>query len=311
MLYFRPTGGAAFSASRSNVIAFHLPSEPNQLVKVDDSGKLVKSIAEPGDFSQVRVSPKGDQAAVSVADVRNGTRNLWLFGLDRETKARFTFESGWVGTPVWSHDESAIYFASDRKGRPDIFRKDVGGSEEVSDVVVTDGLQYASDISPDGRFLIYTDVSGTPDIFILPLENDAKPYALIQTPFNEGGARFSPDGKWIAFSSDETAKSQIYIQPFSGPGQKIQISTGGGEMPRWAKDGTRLFYQNRRELMAVQVGEAIRAKAPRPIRVFESASEFDQFEVLGDREFLMSIVDEVQSRPPVHVILNWQDSVGP
>ncbi|MBI2948532.1 MAG: serine/threonine-protein kinase [Verrucomicrobia bacterium] len=316
VVYFRPTGGAAFSASGSGVIAFHLATESNRLVKVDDSGKILETIGDPGGFSQVRVSPKGGQAVVSVVDMRNGTGDLWLYGLDRRTKSRFTFEPGWEGTPVWAHDESAIYFAADWKGWPDIYRKDVGGSGEATDVLVTDGLQFPTDVSSNGRFLIYdhtgtTDSSGNSDIFILPLEKNAKPDALIQTPFNETGARFSPDGKWIAFSSNETEKSQIYIQPFPGPGQKTQISTDGGEMPRWSKVATRLFYKNRKELMAVQVDETIRSKAPRPIRVFESASEFNQFEVLGDREFLMSIVDEVQSRPPVHVILNWQDSLGP
>lgn len=309
--YFRPTGGAGFSCSRNGVIAMAGPTEANRLVRVDETGRLLGQIGETGGFPHLRLSPKGHRAIVSVLDARSGTLDLWLYGLDRDTKGRFTFDSGWEAFPIWAPDETSIYFASDRQGWPDIYRKEIDGTGGESEVLLADGLQFSTDVSSDERFLVYEHVetqesSGNTDIYILPLEKNARPYPFVQTPFDEGSGRFSPNDKWVAFASNETGRFEVYLKPFPGPGEKIQISTDGGVAPRWSKDGKRLYFKNRKELLALEIEEAIQSKVPRPERLFESPTEFSQFEAINDREFLMSIVDEVERRRPVSVIVNWR-----
>ena len=312
--YFRPTGYRAFSCSENGVVVFTPPAEARRLVKVDKSGQILEQIGEIGNFENVTVSDSGDRAVVGREDLRNGTLDLWVYGLNRKIKSRITFEPGWEGTPIWAPDGSSVYFASDRKGWPDIYRKDLAGSGDYVEVLIADGTQLSNDISPDGRFLLYTEIKTgqavNVDVLVLPLEKNGKPRAVAQTPFNEADARFSPDGKWVSFTSNENGQSQVYITPFPGLGSKMPISTEGGTTARWSRDGKRLYFKNRKDLMFVDLEEVVRSKTVSPVRLFESSSEFGNFEALESEEFLMITSDELLSQAPVHVILNWQSAPG-
>lgn len=313
LVYFRPTGSAIFSSSRNGIIAYRPSTEANRLVRIDDKGQILGEIGAQGSFTHMAVSAAGDRAAVPVIDRRNGASDLWIYGLSRGTRSRITFDMGWEAAPVFTPDGSSLFFSSDRKGWPDIYRKDLGGNGKEEDVLIAEGLQYPWDVSSDGRFLLYenvptTDGSANADLFVLPLEENAKPYAVADGPFVEIEGQFSKDGKWIAYESHESGKAEVYIKPFPGPGAKIQISSDGGVMPRWNKDGTRLFFANKKELLMARIDEALQSKTPQPIRLFEHSSRFHDFEVVSDHEFLMITIDELLSPPPIHLILNWQQA---
>ena len=188
--------------------------------------------------------------------------DLWIYDLVRGLRMRFTFDPAVERGAVWSPDGRGIIFNSNRKGHYDLYRKasDGPGAEELlyADNLVKDVTSW----SPDGKFLLYT-ANGDPktgqDIWVLPLAAGAKPFPLLQTPFSELQAQFSPDGKWVSYQSDESGRNEIYVIPFrpegGAPGGKRQVSTAGGILARWRRDGKELFYiAPDQRLMAAEVG---------------------------------------------------------
>ncbi|HYF36261.1 MAG TPA: hypothetical protein VD994_13285, partial [Prosthecobacter sp.] len=149
------------------------------------------------------------------------------------------------------------------------------------------------------------------DIFVLRLDQKVDPCPFAAEPPDELSPRFSSDGKWVAYVSNESGAVQIYIKAFPPSGEKIQVSTEGGQLPRWSHDGTRIFFKHRRKMMVAELEPAILTGRARPSLLFESPWEFDEFEVLGDTGlFLMSIEDPAEASPPIHLIFNWQAALG-
>ena len=312
--YFRPAAWTRFSVSRTGQIAYLASSAPNRLLHVDPAGRVVRELMSRCAFDELRISPNGDRLALRSTDVKDGTADLWLLGLMRDTKERFTSDQlNWEGTPVWSPDGRTIYFSSNRKGSPDLFLKQIDGPTDIHDLLIAPVLQFCADISPDGQWLLYDNVVSDQtqgDMFYLDLKGSAKPEAFLQTPSSEGLGRFSPNGKWVAYISDENGSNQVYIKPFPGPGPKIQVSTAGGSYPRWSRDGNKLFFtdtKTRRRLMAAEFQKEAHGRVSDPVIVFETGFEFGECEPLPSGDgFLLLAIDEVQAHPPIEVILNWR-----
>jgi hypothetical protein len=176
--------------------------------------------------------------------------------------------------------------------------------------------------SPDGRFLLYATLhekTGT-DLWALPLSGQGKPFPVVQTPFEETAGQLSPDGRWVAYQSNESGVVQIYVRPFPGPGDQWQVSTAGGSQPRWRTDGKELFYvAPDTQLMAVPIiveadRQTLDAGAPVPLFRTRLASGANipggvmskpQYSVAADGRFLMNVAVEGASAPPITVVLNW------
>ena len=175
---------------------------------------------------------------------------------------------------------------------------------------------------PDGRFLLYaTQHPKTgPDLWALPLAGERKPFPVVQTPFDETAGQFSPDGRWVAYQSNESGPAQIYVRPFPGPGGQWQVSTAGGSQPRWRPDGKELFYvAPDARLMAVSIAvgadrQTLEAGAPVPLFRTRLASGSNipggvmsrpQYAVASDGRFLMNVAVEGATAPPITVVLNW------
>ena len=232
-----------------------------RLVWKDRQGKLLSALPKLHRTSALNLSPDGKRAAVADADRTGGAEDLWLYDLDRGIPTRFTTDPKHEGTPVWSPDGTMLYFSSDRNGTFKIFRRPSNGAGN-DEMVLEDSVDvFPSSISPDGKFLMYTrlaEKTGS-DQWILPLAAapggpKAKPYPFLEEPGQAGNAKFSPDGHWVTYNSNESGQVQTYAVPFPGPGGKIQITANGGGMPRWRKDGREIFYTSTdRELTAVEV----------------------------------------------------------
>lgn len=239
------TGSAgAFSVSDNGILVFQVGGGfRSQLAWFDRSGTELARLGEPADYADVRLSPDGMRAAVSVLDPMAGTRDLWTFDVARGVRVRQTFDPADDFAPVWSPDGSDLAFSSWRNARIDLYLKRAGAAEEL---LFSDALgQFVSDWSPDGRFIVYVAGGGVilrSDLWILPVGRGDRAYPFAQSPFPETHGQFSPDGRWLAFTSAETGRLEVYVAPFPGPGEKQQISTSGGGWPRWARDGTELFY---------------------------------------------------------------------
>jgi dipeptidyl aminopeptidase/acylaminoacyl peptidase len=193
----------------------------------------------------------------------------------------------------------------------------IGGSEDLR--LGSGQDKHPMDWSPDGRFLLYraNDEKGGYDLWALPMEGDRKPFPVVHTSFNETGAQFSPDGKWIAYESNESGRFEVYVQPFPGPGGQVPLSTTGGAQIRWRRDGKELFYiALDGRLMAVPIRRApnagtVEAGSPTPLftpRVGGALSfPFRQnYDVASDgQRFLMNMVTD-EAAAPITVILNWK-----
>ena len=273
-----------FSVSPSGVVAYSAGPTArwlSQLNWFDRQGKQLGHAEQPGtsSYTDFALSPDGKRLAVSKIDPRaGGETGIWLLDLLRGVSTRFTFDLAPDSAPVWSSDGSRVAFAAVRSGGNGIYQKTTSGAgKEQALVSVTGDQKFPDDWSRNGRFLLYTqqDPQTHSDLWVLPLALDGTPSGTA-TPFanmafSEEQGRFSPDTRWIAYASDESGRSEIYIQPFPAPpngGSKIPISRDGGSQPRWRRDGKELFYSSLDgKLMAVDVsgGPIFKASVPKTL----------------------------------------------
>jgi eukaryotic-like serine/threonine-protein kinase len=311
------TGTAgAFSVSDNGMLVYQLGAGfRSQLAWFDRSGAELERLGEPADYADVRLSPDGARAAVSVMDPMVGTRDLWTFDVARGVRVRQTFDAADDFAPVWSPDGSELVFTSWRNASIDLYRKRAGADEEL---LFSDALgQFVSDWSPDGRFIVYVAGGGVilrSDIWILPLGRGDRAHPFAASPFPETHGQFSPDGRWLAYTSAETGRLEVYVSPFPGPGEKQQVSTAGGGWPRWSRDGTELFYLSEdNTLTAVAVDgsggtfgvrgeERLFGARPRP-RARLDAYPYDV--ALDGRRFLINVPVGEPVPMPVTLVVNW------
>ena len=219
----------------------------------DRTGKsqgILGDIAEP---EELFPSPDGRHVAVPIFGSA-GTYDLWIYDIARQNRTRFTFDPGTEQNPVWSPDGGAVIFRSVQSGgRFDLYRKTVGGSDEQELLLESDVAKIPTSWSPDGKLLAFhTDG----DIWVLPLEGEKEPYAFTQTDARELRGVFSPDGRWMAYQSNESGQAEVYVTPFPGPGRKWQVSTDGGQHPWWRRDGREIVYQEPGGLIVAVAVEA-------------------------------------------------------
>jgi serine/threonine protein kinase/Tol biopolymer transport system component len=307
--YFYGPGNAGFSVSRAGTLAYEVGRRPSRLSWYDRGGREVSTIALERDVGAVRLSPDGKILAADTMDRRTGTSDIWIYELERNVPTRLTAAPTEDDLPVWSPDGRRIVFRSDRRGPPDIYEVGAGSPGGEKPVLELAGVQRPEDWSSDGRFLAYSESSRKTgqDIWLLPLEGDRKPAAFLQTRFHEGEPRFSPDGRWLAYASDESGGNEIYVALRDEATRRVRISTGGGRSPCWRRDGREVFYlapDNR--LMAVTVRLGANAEASAPVSLFRFESGVFDYDVSasGDR-FIASTPIVATGDSPIRVLVGW------
>jgi serine/threonine protein kinase len=306
------------SASAANSIAYRTGSGiERQFVWLDRAGKEIEKVGNPDTATPTNPALSPDGRRVAVSRTVGGNLDIWLLELQRAVVSRFTFDAAGETYPVWSPDGRRIVFTSSRKGVNDLYLKPSTGAGMEEPLLATMLNKQGQDWSPDGRFLLFGSPPVNPDIWALPMDGDRKPFVVVQTPFSERLGQFSPDGKWIAYESNESGRFEIYVQPFPGPGGKWQVSTNGGAQPRWRRDGKELFYIGIDErLMAAPIrftsdGQSIEPSSPTPLFATHiggavQGTNRQQYVVSPDgQRFLMNTITE-QATSPITVILNWK-----
>ena len=282
------------------------------LALVDRTGAVEPLGAPARAYFDPRFSPDGRRLAVRIS---GENLDIWVYDMGRQTLSRLTFAPGVDETPVWTPDGKWVTFSGVRDGVANLLRRVADGSEEEEQLVTLQEHTHANSWSPDGQVLVFSMGStGTASvgIWLLPLEGDREPTLFLKTPFNVYASRLSPDGHWIAYASDESGRSEIYVQPFPGLGGKWQISTDGGRNTVWARNGRELFYRNGEKMMVVEVTTQPNFSAGSPKALFEG-----QFLTAGDgntaydvapddQHFLMiQPVEPEQGVGQINIVLNW------
>jgi Tol biopolymer transport system component len=208
---------------------------------------------------------------------------------------------------VWAADGSAIFYRCDRDGPPDIFQLSIGVPGSDKPLLQLPGVQQPEDVTRDGRMLVYLqNLATTVGIRLLPLDG-GKPIAWPPSRFSQTNPRFSPDGRWIAYESDETGEPEVYVALAGSGGEKRRVSPGGGRLPRWRRDGKELFYvAPGGSVMAVAVAPGPRFEAGAPAALFRAESEIADWDAAGDgSRFLVSTPAEKFRGSPLRVIAGW------
>jgi eukaryotic-like serine/threonine-protein kinase len=312
-----PPGYAPFSVGGNDVIAFSSPlPRSRQLVWFDRSGRRTE-MGEPGDYSTPSLSPDGTRLAVAIrGESSNSETDLWLHDFARQTWSRFTFGAATERAPVWSPDGSRIVFTSvDADTVLDVYEKPASGSGEPRLLIGSSADKFLSDWSHDGRFLVYHTFGGGTfwDIWVAPLDG-RKPFAFLATKFIEVQGKISPDGRWMAYTSDESGRLEIYVTDFPDKRGRWQISTNGGTQAYWRSDGKELFYLGPEQtLMSVGVdggGGSFQAAAPTPL--FRAGfpqlvpAYWANYSPTADgQRFLVSELVAETASAPINVVLNW------
>jgi eukaryotic-like serine/threonine-protein kinase len=239
-----------FSASATGVLAYQTSASVavHQLGWFDRAGRQVGTLGEPASYQSIELLPGDQRATMSVVDPVRRTRDIWIFDLARGVRTRLTFDSREERNAIPSPDGRFIAFNSNRSGALDIYRKSAAGAGDEQLLIGDGRANDPLDWSPDGRFLLFrltTDTSSN-DIMALPTgsngKGDGKAVPVVATPFSENYAKLSPDGRWLAYTSDESGRGEVYVTSFPEATGKWQVSTDGGDFPRWRADGRELYY---------------------------------------------------------------------
>ncbi len=247
-VFTQPSRAAAFTVSAGGMLVYQSSTIGSQsrLVWKDRQGNVLGNLAKSTSrIDGISLSPDMKRLITNNGE-RAGRTSLWMYDSERGLGTRFTSDAAIYSDAVWSPDGNSLLYRAAQQGRPALFRKSAAGAG-TEELLLSEAVTPTS-VSPDGKLLLYTRSGGNSgsDLWIVPLRPERggklEPKAFLETPYEEMQGQFSPDGKWIAYASNESGQLEIYAAPFPGPGGKRRISSGGGMLPLWRGDGKELFY---------------------------------------------------------------------
>ena len=313
-----------FAISSNGIFVYQTGSSTSgiQMTWVDRAGKTLSNVGEPARYGGGQLSPDGKRLAISVFEPQSRNRDIWIYDLARNVRTRFTFDPGVEEYPVWSPDGTRLMYAADKKGHLDIYQKPVGGEGTEELLVESTMDKYPTDCSSDGRFLLYY-TAGDPvsksNLWSLSLIGDRTSVPLYQAEFEEQDATFSPNGRWIAYTSTESGRYDAYVRPFPGPGGKWQISTSGLNLgtlivaSRWNRTGTELYYlsEDQRVMVAEVQGSGSSFEVGRVRALFDGRADRTMYiqAVSADGQRFLMATAAGQSYMPLTLVLNWNEEL--
>ena len=315
-----------FSVSANGTLVYWSPGNmENQLTWFDAQGKVQGTVGIPGPYDTASLSPDGTRAIVSrITD--QGNQALWQLDMSRGTSTPLELDPLTNGQQaVWSPDGGSIIFSSSVPGRMgDIYEKRKSRAAGPEELIRSNEWKFPLSWSHDGRFLLYVSIGGgrTAKLWVLPLQGDRKPLPFLRSEFAQSDGCFSPDGRWVAYSSNETGRFEIYARPFSpdllgrtsNAGSKWLISENGGTRPIWRQDGKELYYigpDGKLTAVTVSAGSTFQAGVPRVL--FQAPPSVRQMQFVSpnlvaspDGKRFLFLAAEKQEVAPLTVVLNWQ-----
>jgi serine/threonine protein kinase/Tol biopolymer transport system component len=308
-----------FSASPTTLVYRTLNSNAyTQLTWFDSQGKSTGTVGDPGYVGDQVISPDGTRIAYRRDSEDHSDKDLWLLDIARGTSTRFTFGGSWNDAPVWSPDGTQIVFTSNRSGNFDLYRRPANGATNEELLFHTDENKIPWSWSPNGRYLIYgvtlNITGGREDLWVLPMLGDRTPFPFSRTPFDQSEPQFSPDGRWVAYTSNESGQHEVYVRAFTAPpaptdtGEKWIISNGGGWAPIWRADGKAIAYvgAGRDSWMTVSVATtpSFHAGVPQLLFPFPPGT-YTQTAGADLKRFLIAVPASQKGPQTFSVLVNW------
>ncbi|HSS43833.1 MAG TPA: hypothetical protein VLO07_00715, partial [Thermoanaerobaculia bacterium] len=297
----------------NGILASRGNGSPARLVWLDRAGRDTGSLESPAGFDVVNLSLDSRRVLVNKVNPRTGTHEIWVGDVSRSVLAKLDLGDDEYVLPFWSPDGTRLALSIGSLRHPPVLSLLAlrgGGSPEA--ILPPGSVQLAEAWSPDGRFLLYAVRSGAQNgLWAVNLDGERKPRLLLTGVFDPVPpplAQFSPDGRWIAFSSAESGRSEVYVTPFPGPGERVRVSTSGGRRPRWRRDGRELFYvSGDNDMIAAPIRLASEAQVGAPQRLFRiDPAGWRDYDVTGNGERFLVIVNvPVQDAEAIAVTLNW------
>jgi serine/threonine-protein kinase len=314
--------GAGCYAVADNGTMVYLAGGPEryqrQLVWVDRRGEPEVLPVPPRDYQSVTISPDGSRAIVQVMEAMTG---LWLYDFARHTMTPLSTSGGSSQAPVWTPDGARVIYRGTRSGSRNLWWRAADGTGNEERLTTRESTtQTPTSVSPDGEWLVYNDAGertqGNGGVWRIALHGEREPMELVQTPPAFSNGRISPDGKWMAYVSAAVGTTEIYIQPFPGPGASRQVSNGGGDEPLWSRNGRELFYLNGSTLMAVDVSAGSTLVIGQPRVLFEgryrrqiNGNTAYDVSLDGQRFLRIRQVTPEPAEDHLEVVLNWIDQL--
>jgi eukaryotic-like serine/threonine-protein kinase len=304
---------AVFGVSEKGLLAAQSGSGValSQLLWLDRKGKELGVVGKPDVYGNVFLAPNGKSVAVSMMDIASQNTDIWAYDLQRGSSKRLTFDPAADSVPIWSPDAARLIFASNRLfSFNNLYVKTADGTQEEKSILQGDLDKFPSDWSRDGKYILYTQNT---DLWSVTLP-ELKSSLFLKAPSVLRNGQFSPDGKWVAYASNETGKWEIYVTSFPEPRGKWQVSAGGGEQPRWRGDGKELYYLSPDgKMMATPVTTGANFDAGTPVALFQATPRqpvpiYDLFvyDVSRDgQRFLINTELKQAGSAPMSIVLNW------
>ena len=305
-------GTVDYALSDEGTLVYIPTREESGLVWVNRDGRTQRVTEIQRDFSDPRLSPDGTRLSVTVEDEAGG-QNIWIYEIAREILTPFTVE-GLNRNSIWSPDGKRLIFSSDRGGELyNLFWMPIDGSAEAKQLTTGESPQLPTSWSPDGlvayvKINLATSSTGGADILLLPFEGERETETALATQYNERNAAFSLNGRWLAFTSDRSGQTEVYVKPYPGQGGIVQISTDGGQEPVWAHSGKELFYRTGDQMMVVSVQADTTTKAEKPRLLFQGSYRYNftgvtsEYDVTADGQQFVMVKEETSQ---INVVLNW------
>jgi serine/threonine-protein kinase len=317
------TGVAHFSLAANGTLAYAqgmVLGGERRPVWVDRRGKAEPLPMPARSYLHPRLSPDGKLLAI---EIEGPTHDFWIFDFGRGTMTKVTLDgvSHW---PLWTPDGSRLTYRVWSQGHFSMWWMPSDRSSAPERLFEDPHSQSASSWSPDGKAVAFTQINldtGT-DVYVMRLDGDRKPRPFAQTRFPEGSPKFSPDGRWIAYTSSESGRNEIYVQAYPGPGAKIQVSTDGGTDAVWKRNGGELYYRNGDKMMAVQVHTAGSFQASKPALLWTGryahglgsacgapGTTSSNYDVTADGQRFLMIQHDEQAPAQINVVVNWTEEL--